>query len=100
MKYWPARDQILVRKVDPPEQRVGSIIMMYADKPKNNLTHAVVERVGRGYLNQHGVPIKSMFKEGDIVVFKLHNQVDEVMENGVTKYLLTSAEVVATAEED
>lgn len=97
MKFYPTRDNILVSKIDTSEEQVGSLILV-REKVKNNLTIARVEAVGRGYLNAHGVTIRSPFKENDLVAFKLHNQVDEVMEEGVIKYLLTSAEVVATVD--
>ena len=99
MKYTPSRDMLLVRKLDNDEEKHSSGLVLVREKVKNNLTVGVVEKVGRGYVNAHGVSVRSQYKEGDLVVFKLHNQVDEVSEDGVIKYLLSSAEVVATADE-
>lgn len=97
LKYHPMRDNIKVVKFEKEEQ-VGSLILV-KQQPKNNLTVGIVEEVGPGHVNAHGVRITSVFSEGDLVVFKLHNQVDEVIEEGVTKYILTSAEVIAKAEQ-
>ena len=98
MIYHPVRDNIKVVKVEREEEKIGSFIYATAAAPKNNLTLGLVEEVGKGYTNAHGVNVVSRYSPGDIVVFKLHNQVDEVLEKGKVKFILTSAEVIATAE--
>jgi co-chaperonin GroES (HSP10) len=97
LNYHPVRDNLKVSKFEK-EQQMGSFILVQT-APKNNITVGIVEEVGDGYINPHGVNVTSKYKVGDLVVFKLHNQVDEVLENGVTKYILTSAEVIAKAEQ-
>ena len=99
MKHSPVRDMLLVKKIDMTEEKVGSFFIV-RDKPKNNIAYGVVEAVGRGYINAQGINIRSQYKENDVVVFKLHSQVDEVSDNGIIKYILTSAEVIATADLD
>lgn len=100
MIFSPARDNLIVTKVTRDEEVTKSGIFIATDfQNKNNLTFGLVDKVGPGYINAHGVNIKSAYSPGDIVVFKLHNQVDEITEGGVKKYILTSAEVIATAVE-
>lgn len=99
MNFTPARDNLIVTKVTREEETTSfGLVLVHDMQNKNNLTIGKVEKVGPGYVNAHGTNIKSAYSPGQLIVFKLHNQIDEIMEGGVKKFILTSAEVIATAE--
>ena len=96
--YKPCRDLLKVEKIVEEEvKKVGSVLIpVDYNKTHTSLARGTVKMVGPGYTNVNGVFITSVYKKGQVVVFKDHPNLDKVMDDDGKQFtLIPSAEIVA-----
>jgi chaperonin GroES len=95
MNVRPLRDRVLVKRIEPGEQRIGGIII--PDTAKEKPQQAQVVAVGSGRLNDEGVIIPLEVRAGEYVLIGKYAGT-EIKLDGEEYLIVREDEILGVAE--
>lgn len=96
MSVRPIRDKILIKPNPVKQVSAGGIII--PESSKDAPIEGTVVGVGGGMIAQNGTNIPLCVQEGDIVLYKKHNQGSEIDVDGQTMLLMSEMDILAIIE--